>query len=173
MTYTEDEFWKYFSDQNVIYTKTDGQLSKAENDNFQLCQYKEISSDRFVTPQLISFEPDKFFDQSGEAYSTQDAVNEVLYKKFKILEKYESGKCIFIVPIEHYRESTNILYGVVRNHSYTLTISNISGFGRGIGSGNTKITDESYPEMPDSYKINTALTINTWTKHDQTINISQ
>lgn len=51
------------------------------------------------------------------------------------IDGYEGGKAYFAMPIEHFggQEDDNTgVYGIVRNHSYQLTITLVSGLGEGV-----------------------------------------
>ncbi len=78
---------------------------------------------------------------------------------------------MFIIPIEHIN-GENPLYGLVRNHSYTLTLKSIAGFGRGVAKEDSPISDMVVPGLSDSYTINASLQVNDWTEITQEIDIS-
>lgn len=174
--YTDDEFWQSFDGvQDLVYVKNESdELEKASADDFVLKTPSGITSDCFVTPQLVegNYAEDKYFNADGETY-TLEALNEALYSRFKLLEKYDEGKCVFVIPIEHYKSDASTIYGVVRNHGYTLTLNSISGFGRGVASPESKITDEPDPVLSDSYTINASLKIADWTEISQDVNVSK
>ena len=53
---------------------------------------------------------------------------------------YKNGACYYQIPIEHLSStSNNEFYGVVRNHSYVLTISDITGIGGAVYDDGEKL----------------------------------
>lgn len=61
---------------------------------------------------------------------------------------YKDGKCYYQIPIEHLSSKDNAeFYGIVRNHSYVLTISDITGIG-----GAVYDPDKELPLIPGKDK---------------------
>lgn len=183
--YTEEEYLSNFAtSQDILFTRND------DTSAIEKASVEEITSliglstpsqdvtetaipDHFVSPQVKTTDVDqKFCDAEGSPYDLQ-RLNTALFKKYNLLEKYHDGKCLFIVPVIHKSLPGKTFFGLVRNHSYVLAIKNISGFGRGIASENSKIMDEEIPEMPSSYTINTTLLINDWHEIEQEIDIQE
>lgn len=108
-----------------------------------------------------------YVKKSGDPYSI-DELNKLLYAHAGLLEMYYNGQCIFIEPIKHYHNyGEDIVYGIIRNHSYTLNINNITGFGRGVASNESLISEEDIPEISSSYKVNTTVYVNDWNKQNE------
>ncbi len=85
---------------------------------------------------------------AGEGQATLKDVNKALYSCFSGpmggVSEYEGGLAYFSVPIEHlWTQDSGIgdagftaklgQYGIVRNHVYTINITDINGIGTGIG----------------------------------------
>lgn len=85
---------------------------------------------------------------AGEGQATLKDVNKALYSCFSGpmggVSEYEGGLAYFSVPIEHLWTQTSGIgdagftaklgqYGIVRNHVYTINITDINGIGTGIG----------------------------------------
>ena len=70
--------------------------------------------------------------KSGDSFETTDS-NDELNKKLaeSPVQVRKDGMTYYYTPIRHLAETTNKwgYYGVVRNHSYRITINTISGFG--------------------------------------------
>ncbi len=113
--------------------------------------------------------------------TTLEVVNKALYHNLNSVmpgvEKYCSGYAYFSVPIKHlwtkksdgndipgigedgFTSATLGLYGIVRNHTYTINVQGISGIGIGIG-------DPSVPIIPnvetDKYFVRTEMRVQRW-----------
>lgn len=181
--YLEDEYMESFaSSQDIIFTKDDA-TSEIVKPSVEVLRNviglstptSNVSTDfipsHFVSPQVKADITDiDFCDMQGNPYEIQD-LNTLLFSKYGILEKYHDGKCVFIVPVIHKSIAGKTFYGLVRNHSYKLTIKNISGFGRGIASESEDLKYEEIPDFPSTYTVNATLTINDWSEITQDIEI--
>ncbi|MDE6027013.1 MAG: fimbria major subunit [Muribaculaceae bacterium] len=107
--------------------------------------------------------------------------NERLYANLGVIEKFQSGKAYFNVPLKHIwgdlASSNNTFepdkvaigdYGVVRNHIYDLTINSISGLGTGIGDINQPIVP---PTENKQYYVSTRLNILKWRLVNQHVDL--
>lgn len=79
------------------------------------------------------------YDANGEAVTTA-----TLNARLADAYYYKNGDCFYQVPIEHpvlksSTDNTRAIYGVVRNHSYVLTLNSISNLGAPINNENTPI----------------------------------
>lgn len=144
---------------------------------------------RFVTLKLEKAEGsvNKYYyiDSNGEYAEIDNTsigiVNAALYHNLngvmQGVEKYKSGYAYFSVPIKHlwtkksdgddipgigedgFTSATLGLYGIVRNHTYTINVQGISGIGTGIG-------DPSVPIIPtvetDKYFVRTEMRVQRW-----------
>ena len=179
--YVEAEFiQKIALDKDILFVKSaDGSIKNAGLSDIQKALTLSTPSiegknipDYGVTPQLkpeSEISDISFCDSKGNGYN-RDVLNSLLCNRYGILEKYNEGKCVFIVPIVHDQE--NNIYGLVRNHIYTLTIKSITGFGRGITDDTSIISEETIPELESTYTINSTLHVNSWTEIGQDINIT-
>lgn len=108
-------------------------------------------------------------------------LNDRMYSAFGVLERFETGKAYFNVPLKHIwgnlTDATNKFdgekvllgdYGVVRNHIYDLTINSISGLGTGIGDLTQPIVP---PTQTDQYYINARLNILKWRVVKQSVDL--
>lgn len=108
------------------------------------------------------------------------ALKEKLYSTFGVLEKFQTGKAYFNVPLKHiwkasensndFDAKTVVLgdYGVVRNHIYDLTINKIKGLGTGIGDITQPIVP---PTDNEQYYISTRLRILQWRAVKQSVDL--
>lgn len=97
------------------------------------------------------------------------ALNTRLYSTYGLVERFNSGKAYFNIPLKHiwgvnkgkFEAGKVVLgdYGVVRNHIYDLTINKITGMGTGIGDPDQPIVP---PTENDQYYISTRLNILQW-----------
>ncbi|MDE5869686.1 MAG: Mfa1 fimbrilin C-terminal domain-containing protein, partial [Muribaculaceae bacterium] len=110
-----------------------------------------------------------------------DAFLERFYANLGVIEKFQSGKAYFNVPLKHIwgnlssssnkYEPDNVHigdYGVVRNHIYDLTINSISGLGTGIGDIDQPIVP---PTENEQYYVNTRLNILKWRVVNQNVDL--
>lgn len=175
--YTAEEYFDYLNkDLNFLYVKENNNIVKATTEKLKelltLSAPSEnvtegnIIPDFLVSPQLKNGQTNTFCDNSGNSYSDDD-LNKLLYAYAGLLEMYFNGQCIFVEPIKHYQYDNDILYGIIRNHSYTLNIQSITGFGRGVASNESLISEEDIPEISSSYKVNTTVYVNDWNKQNE------
>lgn len=100
-----------------------------------------------------------------------------LYSTFGVVEKFQTGKAYFNVPLRHIWGTSNKFdsqkvqlgdYGVVRNHVYDLTINKIEGLGTGIGDIEQPIVP---PTGNDQYYISAKLRILQWRVVKQSVDL--
>lgn len=168
--YTEDAYWEAMcKDQNVLY-KDGNPLTAEELKTY--CEatpsYPEYGS-AYVTVQLKSdANLDDLTDKDKKAI-TLDAANSALKAQCGYMEKYNGGSCYFIVPINHKNTldvSKEGYYGLVRNHSYTIEITKISGFGRGVASDDDYVLDFDSKDGSSSYTISFKAEVAGWVPVD-------
>ena len=84
-----------------------------------------------------------------------------------------SGDAYYYIPISHLGTSANALgaFGVVRNHSYKVTINDMKGFGTPVYDPNEEIT----PTVPDDEKVYLAAKINvlSWRVVQSNVNLDK
>lgn len=103
-----------------------------------------------------------------------------LYATYGVLEKFQTGKAYFNVPLKHiwgvgsssnkFDAKSVVLgdYGVVRNHVYDLTINKIEGLGTGIGEINQPIVP---PTENEQYYISTRIRVLQWRLVGQAVDL--
>jgi hypothetical protein len=104
-------------------------------------------------------------------------INTRLYQDVGLTEAYTNGKAYFNIPIQHigYNSNTDATqvegaYGIVRNHSYKLTVSNIKDSSMGSGIFNLEI-----PIVPTTvvteYEMNVSINVLAWHIVSQTVEL--
>lgn len=145
--------------------KTNGKY----NDNIYVYDYS-VNEGRGGYVKLNDLTEEQFPDLLDRMYST-----------FGVIEKFQSGKAYFNVPLKHiwgnltstdneFKPDNVKLgdYGVVRNHVYDLTINTIKGLGTGIGDLNQPIVP---PTQNEQYYISTKLNILKWRVVSQSVDL--
>lgn len=136
-----------------------------------------------VKPSAKIFVYDATINDNAGGYApvTQKVIEErasSFYSSFGVVEKFQSGKAYFNVPLRHIWgvnkgafEAKDVVlgdYGVVRNHIYELNIGKITGLGTGIGEVDQPIVP---PTDNDKYYISTRLNILKWRLVKQNIDL--
>lgn len=112
--------------------------------------------------------------------STAKAINEKLASFVGQAMQYNSRKAFFYVPIKHHASGTeNFMatksiktgdYGIVRNHSYQLTINKIEGLAIGVKDSNTELLLPS-PNETQTYKVDASLNVLAWHVMGQSVDL--
>lgn len=173
----DDENNTYLADFQIYHpahTITDGNYTPNRFVTLKLQKAKESTNKYY------------YYDVNGKPVEIDDdtkleAANAALYHNLNSVmpgvEKYCSGYAYFSVPIKHlwtkksdgkdipgigedgFTSATLGLYGIVRNHTYTINVQGISGIGTGIG-------DPSVPIIPnvetDKYFVRTEMRVQRW-----------
>lgn len=80
-------------------------------------------------------------------YYTKDGVD-VQIPEFDNIRVWNKGVCYYIVNIRHTVDANNKnVYGVVRNHSYQVSINSIAGLGTPGGPGDHEVPENPDPEL--------------------------
>lgn len=110
--------------------------------------------------------------------SKADNINKALAEECGYVERFENGKCYFIVPIRNNLEATNPdevtgSYGLVRNHHYKITVNSIMGLGSGLVDSDSFVPLKySYSAQSSmQYKVNANVSVNEWQDVNQTVDI--
>lgn len=90
---------------------------------------------------------------------------------------YNGGKAFFYVPIKHNGTGSNAFiekpktgdYGIVRNHSYQVTINSISGLATGVADENDKPLPDPTPTQ--TYFINATMNVLAWHVMSQSVDL--
>lgn len=150
-----DYYWFYTKDGKETWTAL-----KAENVSFSFSKSStatnpgEITVDvTAITKPTIDGVTDIVLVKGKGTESETDATTEAIAAlKGSVytqnLMGYKDGKCYYQIPIEHLSSKDNAeFYGIVRNHSYVLTISDITGIG-----GAVYDPDKELPLIPGKDK---------------------
>jgi hypothetical protein len=119
-------------------------------------------------------------EASAESYlANADKVSDIntrLYQDVGLTEAYTDGKAYFNIPIQHIgynSEATSQVegaYGIVRNHSYKLTVSKINAGSMGSGIFNLEI-----PIVPTTvvteYEMSVSINVLAWHIVSQTVEL--
>lgn len=182
--YTEDELWETLSQQqNVAFAP--GGVAKypaaAFKEDARLINVAGVPSNYF-TIQFDKDSPlDVYYDRNGKKLSDYELseVNQKLIESVGFVEKFEMGKCAFIVPIRHKNYDADAetqaegAYGLVRNHFYNLTLKSIEGIGIGVASDNDLVLESDFESALPQYKVNVTITVNPWEAMNQDVNIKK
>jgi len=182
--YTEEELWEMLShQQNVVFAS--GGVAKCSAADLKkesrLVNVAGKPSNLFTIQFDESSELSLYYDKSGKELSLDNLVslNEKLIESVGYVEKFESGKCVFIVPIQHqnYLADAEVqaegAYGLVRNHYYNLTLKSIEGMGTGVASENDIVLESDYGSSVPQYKVSITVNVNPWTTLNQNIDIKK
>ena len=109
-----------------------------------------------VTVRLASPLTLEKYDGASWVSATENDLNTQVDKAFAQIRT--SGAAYYYIPISHLGTSANKLgaFGVVRNHSYKVTINDMEGFGTPVYDPDEEIT----PTVPDDTKVYLAAKIN-------------
>jgi len=133
-----------------------------------------------VTYTISNLGTCKIYSESNGSYTETDvtALNNAIKSAFESVDYFKDGKCFYQVPIEHPVGGTatdaDKIYGVVRNHSYVLTLNSISN----IGAPNTGKEEEEekedielIPGQDQYYYLGCTLNVLAWRKVNQTVQL--
>ena len=109
-----------------------------------------------VTVRLTSPLTLEKYESSSWVPATETDLYNIVDKAFAQIRT--SGYAYYYIPISHLGDSENKLgaFGVVRNHSYKVTINDMKGFGTPVYDPDEEIT----PTVPDDTKVYLAAKIN-------------
>ena len=128
----------------LAYVQNSGEYVQADADAYELVPTTE---DELTTVKLqlkSSTDVTYYTTSDGQTYTPITEGEGGNYATFNAaladavagtIDGYEGGKAYFAMPIEHFggQEDDNTgVYGIVRNHSYQLTITLVSGLGEGV-----------------------------------------
>ncbi len=112
-------------------------------------------------------------DDAGTTAYTTEEINAIIESQFgAVANGYTDGLMYYNIPIEHLNapEGTDDIeeaqYGVVRNHSYVVTINSVDNIGRGI-------VDTDEPIIPqgeaNTYYVGAQVNVLSWKEVDQQV----
>lgn len=182
--YTEDELWETLSQQQNVAFDTNG-YSKypvaAFKQDTRLINVAGVPSNYFTIQFNENAPLDRYYDRNKKKLSDYEPseVNQKLIESVGFVEKFEMGKCAFIVPIRHKNYDADAetqaegAYGLVRNHFYNLTLKSIEGIGTGVASDNDLVLESDFESALPQYKVNVTITVNPWETMNQDVNIKK
>ena len=100
-----------------------------------------------------------YTDDAGKTFITKTAEEVNTYLATLEGAQAWNGKSYYTVDIEHL--GTNKIKGVVRNHSYVITVDGISGLGTPVYDPNTTVTEPIDPEETTSY-VSARINVLSW-----------
>lgn len=182
--YTEDELWETLSQQQNVAFEPGGVAkypSAAFKQDAKLINVAGVPSNYFTIQFNENAPLDRYFDRNRIPLSDYELseVNQKLIESVGYVEKFEMGKCTFIVPIRHKNYDADVetqaegAYGLVRNHFYNLTLKSIEGIGAGVASDNDLVLESDFESALPQYKVNMTITVNPWETMNQDINIKK
>lgn len=150
-----DYYWFYTKDGNKTWTalKADDVTFSFSNPASAINPGEVTVDVTAITKPTIAGVTDIVLVKGEGTESKTDATTEAIAAlKGSIytqnLMGYKNGACYYQIPIEHLSSAAgNEFYGVVRNHSYVLTISDITGIG-----GAVYDPDKVLPPIPGKDK---------------------
>lgn len=181
--YLEDDLMNIIANNGFVYVKTNDNLETyeiADADAYKLVQTENDvtvvadADNNTLTAALNWEEGDEttYYTRSGDTFTaiTEDnlsTINETI-SSVGTIEVYTNGMGYYAVPIEHLATSGDGQYGVVRNHSYVLTVESITGLADGIFSPGNPIV----PTPPvKKYYVGATLNILSWHVVNQSVNL--
>lgn len=108
--------------------------------------------------------------------TTADAkdINRALAEACGAVEMFKDGKCYFKVPVEHHKLADKVVYGLVRNCSYSITINGIEGLGSGVASDDDIVSDQPEITDPDvKYTVKFTVNVKDWNDISQDVTIKK
>lgn len=115
----------------------------------------------------------ELYVKDGESYKTvsKDVVNAALAKETAQVRSTD-GDTYYYTPIQHLGEKGKLgEYGIVRNHSYQVTVQNIKGFGTPVYDP-TKVIDPMIPSNDDTY-LAASIKVLSWRVVSSKVNLDQ
>lgn len=174
--YSETGLKNQLANNGLVYTRTGSDTSEdpykytsADPSAYTLVR---VSGTNEVTLSLTQSATTYYTpDEDGTGYveiTDYTTFNATLAKQVGGAEKYNGGKAYFTVPIEHLAASGDGHIGVVRNHSYVLTLESIKGLGDGV----YEPTEDIIPVPPtNKYYVGATLNILSWHVVNQSVNL--
>lgn len=109
-----------------------------------------------------------YTDDAGKTFTAKTAVEVNNYLATLEGAQAWNGKSYYTVDIEHL--GTNHIKGVVRNHSYVITVDGISGLGTPVYDPNTVVTEPIKPEETTSY-VSARINVLSWKIVNQNVTL--
>ena len=109
-----------------------------------------------------------YTDDAGKTFTAKTAEEVNVYLASLEGAQAWNGKSYYTVDIEHL--GTNHIKGVVRNHSYVITVDGISGLGTPVYDPNTIVTEPVDPEETTSY-VSARINVLSWKIVNQNVTL--
>ncbi len=109
-----------------------------------------------------------YTDDAGKTFTAKTAVEVNNYLATLEGAQAWNGKSYYTVDIEHL--GTNHIKGVVRNHSYVITVDGIIGLGTPVYDPNTVVTEPIKPEETTSY-VSARINVLSWKIVNQNVTL--
>lgn len=109
-----------------------------------------------------------YTDDAGKTFTAKTALEVNNYLATLEGAQAWNGKSYYTVDIEHL--GTNKIKGVVRNHSYVITVDGISGLGTPVYDPNTVVTEPIEPEETTSY-VSARINVLSWKIVNQNVTL--
>ena len=109
-----------------------------------------------------------YTDDAGKTFTAKTAEEVNVYLASLEGAQAWNGKSYYTVDIEHL--GTNHIKGVVRNHSYVITVDGISGLGTPVYNPNTVVTEPIKPEETTSY-VSARINVLSWKIVNQNVTL--
>lgn len=159
--------------QYLKNTATGGYQSiEASDITFKTVPGSSVVKDYEVVATLAS-NVGELYVKDGETYKTvsKDDVNAALAKE-EAQVRSRDGATYYYTPIKHLGDAGKLgEYGIVRNHSYQVTIQNIKGFGTPVYNPDQKI-DPMIPSDENTY-LAASIKVLSWRVVSSTVNLDQ
>lgn len=168
-----DDYWNLIAQEPAMLKKTSGTTTVEDLKKvLTIDNHVAGAPDRIMEIKIkdgIKEEELKPFDKS---LADVEIINTYLKEKFGYAEKYDNGKCYFVVPIQHKNYKTETAadkqpegaFGIVRNHHYTITLKGLSGVGYGVADQNSYLLNVGYNASAPQYNIQINSSINNWSE---------
>lgn len=159
--------------QYLKKTATGGYQSiEASDITFKTVPGSSVVKDYEVVATLAS-NVGELYVKDGETYKTvsKDNVNAALAKE-EAQVRSTDGATYYYTPIKHLGDAGKLgEYGIVRNHSYQVTIQNIKGFGTPVYNPDQKI-DPMIPSDENTY-LAASIKVLSWRVVSSTVDLDQ
>lgn len=159
--------------QYLKNTATGGYQSiEASDITFKTVPGSSVVKDYEVVATLAS-NVGELYVKDGETYKTvsKDDVNAALAKE-EAQVRSTDGATYYYTPIKHLGDAGKLgEYGIVRNHSYQVTIQNIKGFGTPVYNPDQKI-DPMIPSDENTY-LAASIKVLSWRVVSSTVDLDQ
>lgn len=128
--YTEEELLKLLAEQASIYTQTEKKWNKVGADSYQLVR-ANLHEAKLELKTEGEYYSEK--NESKKITSLKEA-NSIVNNRVGTITTFAGGKTFFYTNIQHLNTNTGKVgsIGIVRNHTYNLTLNTIRNLGEGV-----------------------------------------